>query len=589
MTRGAVDLPPGERERQVEHQPLDRRRYLRVVLFLTGVFVHILWWDVFLRKVLPFDMAARSADRRWRHLAARYRRLAVDLGGLQIKLGQFLSARVDVLPRAVTSELAGLQDEVPAVGFEVVREVIEAAFGAPCDVVFESMDPVPVGAASLAQAHRARLPGGETVIVKVQRPRIGVLVETDLAAFHYGTRMLGRLKWVRRRADLEALSDEFARTSRKELDFEAEGRHAEAFAEQFAEDEDVLVPKVHWSHTRERVLTLEDVTGIKISDVQALQAAGVVPGDVARNVVNNYLRQIFVHNFVHVDPHPGNLFVHPRPARTARARGEGLPFRIAFVDFGMVAVVPERVRSHLRELIVGLATRDAGRIVRAYYDAGVLLPGADLVRIEQATATALDRFWGVRMGDFQELAASEAGAMLAEFGDILREMPFQMPSDLLFIGRAAGMLSGLATELDPDFNFWAEVTPFAKRLAAGEGEPPKWTARLGPLEGPIETLALLASSLEAPALSLLALPVGLQRVLSDASTGQLTLRYELAPEASRVARRQARALSGVSWAIVFAGLMIGGAILRAAEGPSTASSAILVAAAIALVVAVLRR
>ncbi|MFN2250362.1 MAG: ABC1 kinase family protein [Anaerolineae bacterium] len=571
--------------------PLDRARYLRVVFFLGWLFAHVLWWDVVVRRVLPLPVAALTADRRWRGQAARYRLLAVDLGGLLIKLGQFLSARVDVLPRSVTTELAGLQDEVPPVPFDEVKWVIEAEFGAPCDTVFAWVDPEPVGAASLAQVHRARTTGGEEVVVKVQRPRIDTLVETDLAAFRFGTRLLRRIGWIRRRADLDRLYDEFARTSRLELDFEAEGRHAETFAEQFAEDGRVQVPRVHWAETRRRVLTLEDVTGIKVTDVASLDTAGVAPSAVARALVDLYLRQIFVNNFVHADPHPGNLFVHPATESAAgqAAEGDGRGFRIAFVDFGMVAVVPERLRGHLRDIIVGMATRDAGRVVRAYHDAGVLLPGADLARIEQATAAAMDRFWDVPMGDMQERAMREAGAMLAEYGDIVRDMPFQLPADLLFVGRAASLVSGLATDLDPDLNFWDEMAPFAKRLASGEAEPPQWAARLGPLSEPLETLALLAASIAPQAQSLLALPVELRRLVTAATTGQLTVQWEPSPQARRDERRRAQALRGVAWSIVFAALFVGGVVLRVAEPDSVASSVVLAAAAVALLLAALRR
>ena len=565
---------------------LDRRRYARVVMFLCRVLLHILWWDVLLRKVLPFGLAARSADSRWRSLAARYRRLAIDLGGLLIKLGQFLSTRVDVLPRGVIDELSGLQDEVPPLPFEEIRDAIETSFGAPLDAVFSSVDEQPVGSASLAQVHRARLLDGTSVVVKVQRPGIEVLVETDLAAFRLGAHVLGGIGWVRRRADMDKLYAEFARTSRVELDFGAEGLHAETFAEQFADDQRVKVPKVYWHQSTTRVLTLEDVTGLKINDKRALLKADIDPAEVAHVLIDMYLQQIFVHNFVHVDPHPGNLFVLERGAR---GRAGDPAFRIAFVDFGMVAVVPERVRSLLREFIIGVATRDAGRIVRAYYLSGVLLPGADLDRIEQATAAVLDRFWGVRMGDVQEMAMREAGAMMSEFSDLLREMPFQLPSDLLFIGRAVGILSGLATELDPELDIWEELAPFARQLAAGDGQVPTWAARLGPLEEPIESLVLLASALEDPMRSLVALPTALERVLSDASTGQLTVRYDLSVRARQDARHLTHAVRSVTWAILCAGLLVAGAILYVSQGPSTIVTVMFGGAGLALIMAVVRR
>jgi predicted unusual protein kinase regulating ubiquinone biosynthesis (AarF/ABC1/UbiB family) len=595
-----AEAPPteasGPRLAPARPVPLDRRRYLRVVRFLAGVFAHLVVWDVAVRRVWS-PLARGSADRRWRGLARRYRALAVSQGGLLIKMGQFMSIRVDVLPAAVTTELSGLQDEVPPEPFEALRGVIEESFGAPLGDVFAGVETAPLGAASLAQVHRARLPDGRAVVVKVQRPRIARLVETDLAAFRFGVRLLRRLGWIRRRADLDRLYDEFARTTRAELDFVAEGHHAETFARLFAGDPTVDVPSVYWTHTRERVLTLAEVTGIKISDLPALEAAGVDRRAVASKLVDTYFQQVFVHNFVHADPHPGNLFVVPAAHAPGAPIDASTSFRLAFVDFGMVAVVPERVRAHLREVLIGLATRDPARIVRAYDGAGLFLPGADLRRIEQAQAVLFDRFWGVRMGALQQLALSEVRALMSEFADLLREMPFQLPADLLFVGRAVGILSGLATSLDPEFDLWAALAPFARQLAGGPAPDAEedrtrhlpfiegWQA----LEARLRALAGATGMLEAPAQALLAIPGGVERVLREAGTGQLTLRHELGPDLEGEVQRWRNLARNLAWSVVIAGVLVAGAIVRAAEGAGSVSNLMLVGGGLALVVLLLRR
>lgn len=573
---------------------LDRRRYLRVVAFLGRVFAHVLFWDVAVRRLLPGDLAPRTADRRWRSLAGRFRSLAVAQGGVLIKLGQFLSIRVDVLPPSVTAELSGLQDEVPPESYEAMVARIESAFGREWSDVFAALEPGPLGAASLAQVHRAELPDGRPVVVKVQRPRIATLVETDLAALRFGVAVLKRFGWFRRRADLDLLYEEFARTTRGELDFVAEGRNTEAFAKQFGADPRVCVPRVHWAQTRPTVLTLEDVSGIKVTDVSRLREAGIEPAEVAARVVDLYFEQIFVHNYVHVDPHPGNLFVRPQDAGAA---GPDAPaFRIAFVDFGMMAVVPERVREHLREYLIGLATRDAARIVRAYDGAGMLLPTADRRRVEQAQAEILNRFWGVRIGELQSLAMTQARALAREFADLLREMPFQLPADLLFIGRAVGILSGLATTLDPDFNLWTAVAPYARRLAAGAGGPEprrgarsRLEARWDELEARLRELAGLAGLAEAPVRSLLVLPGELERVLSQAAAGQLVLQHDLAPRLQSDVDRAIRVGRRLVWTVALAATVLAGAIIRVAEGPSPLSNAMLLGSGIALLLLLLRR
>jgi predicted unusual protein kinase regulating ubiquinone biosynthesis (AarF/ABC1/UbiB family) len=568
---------------------LDRRRYIRVMLFAWRVIGHLLWWDVLLRRFAP-GVAARTAESRWRTIAARFRRLATSQGGVLIKLGQFLSIRVDVLPPCVTGELAGLQDEVEPEPFERIEAMVSAELDAGAPDLLATMEHRPVGAASLAQAHRARLATGEAVVVKVQRPGIETLVETDLAALRAVSRVLRRFGWVRRRVDLDLLVDEFARTTRAELDFLAEGRNTERFAEQFAAVDDVRVPRVHWSHSSARLLTLEDVSGIKITDVAGLEAAGLDASRVASRLVDLYFAQIFVHNFVHADPHPGNLFVRPRPG----ARSDGA-FEIAFVDFGMVAVVPERVREHLREYLIGLATRDAARVVRAYDGAGILLPSADRRRLEQAQAAVMNRFWGVRIGDMQSLALTEGMALAREFGDLLRQMPFQLPADLLFVGRSVGMLSGLATTLDPDYDLWAAIAPYARQLALGDGAAKRSAGegrladRWSELEAQARALLQAAAAFGAPARSILALPGELERLLTQAASGQLVLQHDLAPDLRRDVDRLARIARTLVWVLALSATLLAGSVIRLVEGPSLLSNALLAGAGLALLLALVRR
>src|SRR5262249_23938918 len=208
---------------------IDWQRYRKVRSFVTRTFLHFLWWDV----LLAYPALARfrrPAIERWRLVARRYRALAVEMGGVLIKPGQFLPVRVGLLPPEVLGELAGLQDEVPPEPIALVIAQIEADFGRPLSFVFARFDPEPVGSASLAQVHRALLPTGEEVVVKVLRPGTDLLVETDLAAASLATRLLQLFKQIRRRVDLKRLAEEFRRTTEGELDLTAEGKNAERFA-----------------------------------------------------------------------------------------------------------------------------------------------------------------------------------------------------------------------------------------------------------------------------------------------------------------------------------------------------------------------
>lgn len=536
---------------------IDLRRYRKVRRFFARAFLHVIWWDIILNR--PILRRFRTPPLpRWQKIARRYRILAVDMGGVLIKLGQFLSIRVDVLPAAVTGELAGLQDEVPAAPLAGIAAQIEQDFGRPLASIFTWFSPDPVGAASLAQVHLARLPSGQEVVVKVLRPGIATLVETDLAAIKLAIRWLKYYKRISQRVNLDWLAEEFTTVTRNELDFKAEGEHAEHFARDFEDDPQVYIPKIYWDYCAARTLTLENVSYIKISDLEAITSAGISRAQVAQKLYHVYMQQVFVTHFVHADPHPGNIFVRPLPypesekmtqlesGQRAASRPDR-PFQIVFVDFGMVAVIPERLRVALREYAIGVGTRDAHKMVQAYVKAGVLLPGADLKRLEEAHAAIFERFWGVRMGQMQSVAMSEAQYFVREYRDVIYEAPFQFQVDMLFVARAIGILSGMATNLDPEFDPWTETIPFAERLAAEELRR-NWR---GWLEEGTHLFQLL-----------LRLPGQSERVLTLAERGNLAIQASLAPDTRKAAQRLEQAISRLGWMILATGLLISGVMLR---------------------------
>ncbi len=596
----------------------DRPRYLRAVWFFARVFASFVWWDLLLRRV-PFlsGVSQRRALARWVAIARRFRRLALEMGGVMIKLGQFLSVRVDVLPAAVTAELAGLQDEVPAESLADILAIVEAEFGRPADQVFDWFSPSPEAAASLAQVHRARLPGKQEVVVKVQRPRIGMLVETDLAALRLAARWLKLYRPISRRADLDRMFAEFAMTTRAELDFVAEGKNAEHFAADFAADRGICIARVFWEYSTRRVLTLENVASLKISDFAAIEAAGISRAEVARRIYDTYLTQIFVNNFVHADPHPGNLFVRPLPwpeaggsqtsgsqtsgsqtgeaaggvapgvrqagetppddqppAGAGQTAGMGRPFELIFIDFGMVAVIPQRLRAALREYIIGLGLQDGHRIVQAYVDAGILLPGADLRALEELHDVLFRGLAGVRMGQLAEVAFAQAEVMMHQYRELIYEMPVQFPTDVLFVGRAAGILSGLATSLDPDFDPWSATIPFAEKLAASEAS---FDLRAG--LGELGNLARLA----------LQLPERVDRVIRKAERGELSTQTVLAPETARTLRRLERGVDRLAWSLVAVGLLLAGVLLRTQAGPGGLGDWLLAGAGLSFIWSLTRR
>ncbi|MBN1318411.1 MAG: AarF/ABC1/UbiB kinase family protein, partial [Anaerolineales bacterium] len=262
---------------------IDRGRFRRIIRFFAGAIRLFVWWDLFLARIIP-NKVRQTRPARFQRIARNFREMAVEMGGVMIKAGQFLSSRVDVLPPEITQELAGLQDEVPAEPMETIRQMVIQELGRPPEDIFKSFEWKPQAAASLGQTHRARLPakdGGYSVIVKVQRLNIENLVKTDMEALQVVARWVMLYPPIRRRVDVPALVKEFARTTWEELDYIAEADNARRFKTMFADDSGVYIPAIYSDYSTRRVLVLEDVEQIKISDGAGLKAAKINRPDVA--------------------------------------------------------------------------------------------------------------------------------------------------------------------------------------------------------------------------------------------------------------------------------------------------------------------
>lgn len=534
-------------EEAMRRQPAHRARYRRIVGFAAREFL-IVWWN---ELVLPrFGLASRAERTRaarMQRFARRFHALAVELGGLMIKVGQFMSSRLDVLPPEITAELEGLQDEVPAVPFADIRALAEAELGVPLTRAYAWFDERPLAAASLGQAHRARLSdqdaedtGLRDVVVKVQRPGIDGIVATDLAALRRVARWASRVRLVSNRVDAPALVEEFAQTCREEIDYLHEAAGAERFAADFAGDPRVSAPEVVWERSTRRLLTLSDVTAIKINDTVALRAAGIDPTDVANVFADVMLDQVFTHGFVHADPHPGNIFVTPLDADSG-----GPAWRLTFVDFGMMTSVPDSLRAGLRTLVIAVAGRDSKGLVVAAQEIGVLLPSADTRELERALTTLFARFGGMGFAELRDVDPREFTGFATEFTDTVRELPVQLPENLLLLIRAVSLTSGLCSALDPTFNIWDPVEPYAAKLLQDEG---------GNLVQDFSKQAAANVGI------LWRLPKRLDDVISSADNGTLSF------DTSRLERRL-DILVGIGKrvvsAVLFMALVVGGALMLA--------------------------
>lgn len=529
---------------------IDQVRYRRILTFFAGVIAQIVWWDLMMGRVPGMrQRAIATRPERLRHMARDFRGLAIEMGGVMIKLGQFLSSRVDILPPEIIQELEGLQDEVPPADSRLVFNLLREQLG-DISQRFEYIEPTPLAAASLGQVYRARLRAtsgvagvGAAVVVKIQRPSIENLVRTDLAALRVVARWVMRYKPIRKRANAPALMEEFARTLWEELDYESEAENAEHFAQIHAGNSRIYIPKVYREHSTPRVVVLEDVEALKIADLDSIQKAGIDPKEVADTLLEAYFQQIFVAEFFHADPHPGNLFVRPGPypqpvTADAGPSSQPRPFQLIFVDFGMAVRVPKSVGENLRKVLVGVTQRDTRQLTEAYRDLGFFLPGADLDRIAEAQEVVLNQIWGRNLLDLAQPDPREIEAVGREFRDLLYDFPFQIPQDFIYLGRALGMISGLVSRLDPQINPWRQIERYGLQLIRSDNLR---QLRDFSLETILETIR-----------PYLGAPARIQRLLEEAEKGRLRVQLKADRETVRQQERLEKRIGQLGWSVVTA-------------------------------------
>jgi predicted unusual protein kinase regulating ubiquinone biosynthesis (AarF/ABC1/UbiB family) len=342
--------------------------------------------------------------------------------------------------------------------------------------------------------------------------------------------------FIRKHVDVPALLHEFSRSLYEEIDYLHEGQNAERFAANFKDYPGVYVPRVFWETTTKRVLTLEDVQAIKITDYERIEVAGIDRGDVAQRLFRTYMKQIYEDHFFHADPHPGNLFVHPLPLQEAGTKRAWL---LVFIDFGMAGQVTPGQMKGLRELLIAVGTRDASRIIKAYQMLGVLLPGADVELLERAGNRVFERFWGMTAPQIANLSQEELFSFLREFENLVFEMPFQVPQNIVLLVRCLSILSGICSGLDQDFNAWTSIGPYAEKLVAEESG--------GRLKTALAEAGIFFQTL-------LSLPQKIDRLATRMEQGNLEVRM---PELQRGIDRLNRNVNRLAGAVLFAALLIG--------------------------------
>ena len=404
------------------------------------------------RRLRPPDMPQRWSDLNRRSAESIYD-AAVELRGMILKGCQFLGARADVLPPEYVQVLARLQDRVPPKPFQIVRRSVEQEYGQPLEDVFAEFSTRPLASASLAQVHEARLKNGRRVAVKVQYPEIESLMTSDLSNLRALFRAVG---WLERELDLMPLIDELATHVPKELDFQNEARNAERMADMLSHRDDVVVPEIVWEHTTRRVLCMEFLEGIKITDVDALRAAGVDPDQVVRILVGTWCEQILVHGLFHADPHPGNLLVQPSGPR------------LCLLDWGLSKELPPNFRLGILAFSAALIRGDAEAMVEAFLDLGFETRDGSSEGLLEIARFALDFAQRVRERSWAESRAFSRWN--DELGAEIRRNPIVViPSHVVLLGRVLGLLSGVSRSLGSKVDLLPVVLPY---VFGGGGSAP---------------------------------------------------------------------------------------------------------------------
>lgn len=380
-----------------------------------------------------------------RTVPERLRLVLEDLGPTFVKLGQLLSTRPDLLPPDYIAELSKLQDAAPPVATEAITEAIRAELGADPQEIFAEFDESPLASASIGQAHTAVLADGTEVVVKVRRPDAVRKVNEDLEILQNLADRAGRIWEPARTYNIHGLVQEFAQTLRAELDYLREARNAERFTANFAGRTDVSIPRVFRETTTSRVLTLERVSGIRINDVAALDAAGVDRPALARTGARLMLRMIFEHGFFHADPHPGNLFVQPDGS-------------ITLIDFGMVGDLEPELQDRFVDFLIAFTRRQPEELADALTDLSVTKGIGDRDQLRESLTSFV--------ADYSDKPLSEVSFahLASELLGIVRQQRLQLPREVALIFKVLIMMEGIGVQLDPNYDLMGVLTPYVRRL-----------------------------------------------------------------------------------------------------------------------------
>ncbi len=411
-----------------------------------------------LTDLLPWHDRPLAAEEEPSQRGVHLRELLDELGPTFVKFGQLLSMRPDLLPPDIIAELRGLQDDVRPFGFEDVERVVHEDLELSIGQLFAEFDEFPIAAASIGQVHRAVLPNGRRVAVKVQRPDAPRQIEADLALLYQAARIARERIRAFDFVDVRELVDEFARSIRQELDYRLEARNAERFHRNFAGHPHVRVPRVYWSYTRARVLTLELLEGTQLADIPPEAYTMEERSRLAALLTEAWMTMIFRHGFFHADPHPANILVFD-------------PEHFGLVDFGLAGQLTDEDMSKMTRLFIDAANENVEALPKRLADLGVRYPKEQEERFQAELREAYYRYYGATLREIDPMQ------VIRETFQLIYSLNLRLPTRFLLLDRAIATLASVGVELYPDFNVFEVARPYARRLLAGRYTPGRMLSR----------------------------------------------------------------------------------------------------------------
>ncbi|MCK4575472.1 AarF/ABC1/UbiB kinase family protein, partial [candidate division WOR-3 bacterium] len=467
---------------------------------------------------------------------AKRLRLAIEeLGPTFIKFGQLLSVRADILPKELISELTKLQDEVNPLPFDEIKKVVEKELKNPISTLYGSFTHKPEASASLAQVHRAVTKEDKTVVVKVQRPGVREIIETDLSIMELLANLIEREIRGARDYELVTRVQEIGKNLLAELNFANEGRAIDRFRTNFKDDDDILIPEVYWELTTDKVLTMERLEGMKITNVEALDRAGLSRKEFTEKGANFILRQVFDFGYFHADPHPGNMLVSK----------DG---KIILLDFGLIGSLDDEMVENLANLVTAVVKRDIERITELFVKLGVMKEDVDIRGVKSDLFDFIDRYYGIPLS---RLSVNE---IVNDIFETSRKYRMKIPRNLILLAKALSTVEGIAHQLDPDFNMIAHLKPFTKKIIER-----KYSLK--------NILREASRIVESYSILLRKLPGDITLILKNIKDGKLKIEFEHRGLKNFISKSE-RSANRLSFSFIIAALIVGSSLIMLSnKGP----------------------